>query len=123
MKFLRCRFPNRRFYAVGFSLGANILCNVNLTLIGLTSQYLGEEGKDSPFVAASSVCNPWQLKVTADALFSTVIGRQLYCKTMGLNLKRVFMRQYAMMKDHPKIDWKAFKKAQFIHGISPARRF
>jgi uncharacterized protein len=28
MKYLRQQFPNRRFYAVGFSLGANILCNV-----------------------------------------------------------------------------------------------
>lgn len=90
----------------------------NLTLTGLILQYLGEEGKDSPFVAASLVCNPWQLKVTSDALNETVLGRQLYSKTMGLNLKRVFMRQYAMMKDHPKIDWKAFKKAQLIHGIS-----
>jgi uncharacterized protein len=69
-------------------------------------------------VAASAVSNPWQLKVTADALQSTIVGRELYSKTMGTNLKRVFMRQYSVMKDHPKVDWNALKKAKFIHGNS-----
>jgi uncharacterized protein len=83
----------------------------------LIFQYLGEEGKDSPFVAASSVSNPWQLKVTSDALNGTLLGRQLYSKAMGVNLKRVFMRQYQMMKDHPKIDWKALNQARLLHGM------
>ena len=83
----------------------------------LISQYLGEEGKESPFVAASSVCNPWQLKVATDALNQTWLGSHLYSKTMGTNLRRVFMRQYKMMKDHPKIDWKALKQVTTIHGI------
>jgi uncharacterized protein len=74
-------------------------------------------------VAASSVCNPWALKVTSDALNENFVGRQLYSKTMGVNLKRVFMRQYGMMKDHPKIDWKAFKKAQYLHGTTCDPRF
>jgi uncharacterized protein len=39
---------------------------------------------------------------------------------MGTNLKRVFMRQYSMMKDHPKIDWKALKKAKYIRGDDPS---
>jgi predicted alpha/beta-fold hydrolase len=64
------------------------------------------------------VSNPWQLKVTADALMSTLIGRELYSKQMGSNLKRVFMRQYSVMKDDPKIDWKALKKAKHIWGYN-----
>jgi hypothetical protein len=48
----------------------------------------------------------------------TLVGRELYSKAMGTNLKRVFMRQYGMMKDHPKIDWKALKKAKYLIGIA-----
>lgn len=33
MNYLKKQFPNRRFYAVGFSLGANILCNVYSSLV------------------------------------------------------------------------------------------
>lgn len=40
---------------------------------------------------------------------------------MGTNLKRVFMRQHLIMKDHPKIDWQALKKAKFIRGHNPQR--
>jgi len=35
---------------------------------------------------------------------------------MGANLKRVFMRQYFIMKDHPKVDWQALKKAKLVRG-------
>ena len=44
------------------------------------------------------------------------VGRELYSKAMGTNLKRVFMRQYGMMKDHSKIDWTALKKAKYLIG-------
>jgi len=37
---------------------------------------------------------------------------------MGANLKKVFYRQYHMMKNHPKVNWTALKKASFIYGNS-----
>lgn len=67
-------------------------------------------------MAAAAISNPWQLKVTSDTLFSTFLGRELYSKTMGANLKRVFNRQLPIMKDHPKIDWQALKKAKLVRG-------
>lgn len=79
-------------------------------------QFLGEEGNNTPFVAAAAISNPWQLKITSDALTSTFVGRELYSKTMGTNLKRVFMRQYSTMKNHPKIDWNGLKNAKYIWG-------
>jgi len=57
--------------------------------------------------------------VTADKLNSTIVGRELYSKTMGSNLKKVFMRQYSVMKNHPKVDWKGLKKAKYIYGHPP----
>jgi len=62
------------------------------------------------------VSNPWQLRITAEQLTKTYLGKELYCNVMGRNLKRVFMRQYPIMKGHPKIDWAALKKAKYIYG-------
>lgn len=36
---------------------------------------------------------------------------------MGANLKKVFYRQYHMMKGHPKVNWTGLKNASFIYGI------
>jgi len=58
--------------------------------------------------------------VTAEKLNSTCTGRELYSNIMGRNLKKVFMRQYPVMKNHPKVDWKALKKAKYIHGMLSA---
>ena len=84
--------------------------------LSLIIQYLGEEGKNTPFIAASAISNPWSLRTATENLDHSYLGRELYSKTMAANLKRVFMRQYAVMKDHPKIDWKAVKNAKFVQG-------
>ena len=47
---LHDRYPKTQLFAMGWSLGANILVN-----------YLGEEGKDSKISAAVSLCNPFDL--------------------------------------------------------------
>lgn len=50
MRNVKKEFPESRLYAVGFSLGANLLLN-----------YLGEEREAAPFEAAVSLCNPFNL--------------------------------------------------------------
>lgn len=54
---LQKRYPNAKLYAVGFSLGGNMLLKL-----------LGEEKENSPFSAAVSVSAPMQLDVCADAI-------------------------------------------------------
>lgn len=54
---LKKRFKNRKLYAVGYSLGANMLLKL-----------LGEEGENSPFYKAVAVSAPMQLNVCADSM-------------------------------------------------------
>lgn len=54
---LKKRFQNRNIYAVGYSLGANMLLKL-----------LGEEGRNSPFDKAVAVSAPMQLKLCADSM-------------------------------------------------------
>lgn len=76
---LRELFPNRPLYAVGFSLGANILTN-----------YVGEEGSACVLKAAVSCSNPWNLEICNVALQSTWLGMEVYSRTMGQNSKKLY---------------------------------
>ncbi|ANB14843.1 putative carboxylic ester hydrolase [Sugiyamaella lignohabitans] len=70
--------PNRKIYAVGYSLGASMLAN-----------YLGQEGSDIQLEGACCVANPWDLNVSSIELQNTYIGRNLYSPTMTKNLLRL----------------------------------
>lgn len=69
---LRKVYPKRPLFAVGFSLGANILTN-----------YLGEEGDRCELMAAAVVSNPWNLELTDKGLHRTWLGHHLYSKVLG----------------------------------------
>jgi len=104
VRFLRTAFPNRPLYAVGFSLGANILTN-----------YLGEEG-DGCAIAAAVVCsNPWQLDVSHKALMRSWIGREVYSKAMGANMRRLFETHVEQLRLDPRIDVEAARKTVYLH--------
>lgn len=77
---LRATEPDTRLFAVGWSLGANVLL-----------KYLGEEGARAPVDAAVAVCTPFQLKPCAERLrtgFSRVYQRHLMSE-----LQRMIMRK------------------------------
>ncbi|KAK3325755.1 Alpha/Beta hydrolase protein [Apodospora peruviana] len=78
VKWARATFPNRPLFAVGFSLGANILTN-----------YVGEECADCPLKAAISVGNPFELDVTNKALQRSLLGKHVYQRVMGTNMKKL----------------------------------
>ncbi|KAK8668295.1 hypothetical protein V6N13_105754 [Hibiscus sabdariffa] len=50
---IHCEYPEAPIYAVGTSIGANILV-----------KYLGEEGANTPVVGAAAICSPWDLLVS-----------------------------------------------------------
>lgn len=64
VEYLHRVFPNRPLFAIGFSLGANILTN-----------YLGEQGEDCVLKAAIICSNPWQLELSSKAMHRSWIGR------------------------------------------------
>ncbi|KAK8668296.1 hypothetical protein V6N13_105754 [Hibiscus sabdariffa] len=60
---IHCEYPEAPIYAVGTSIGANILV-----------KYLGEEGANTPVVGAAAICSPW------DLLVSVFIAPTLYIR-------------------------------------------
>lgn len=71
--------PDSRLYAVGWSLGANILV-----------RYLGQEQSVTPLAGAVSLCNPFDL-VLADKNFH--IGfNNVYDSRLADSLNKIFSR-------------------------------
>ncbi|PGH32138.1 hypothetical protein GX50_05099 [[Emmonsia] crescens] len=101
---VREAFPQRRLFGIGFSLGANILTN-----------YLGEEGASCP-LAASVICSsPWNLEVTSLALQRTWLGLEVYSKTMGSNMKKLFELHVDEISKHPRINVERVRNIKYLH--------
>ncbi|KAJ9641975.1 hypothetical protein H2201_004509 [Coniosporium apollinis] len=104
VKWLRKKFPNRPLFGLGFSLGANILTN-----------YLGEEGKQCE-LSGSVVCsNPWNLEAGSLALQRTWLGLEVYSKTMGGNMKKLFETHVDQIAKNPRIDIERVRKVKYLH--------
>jgi predicted alpha/beta-fold hydrolase len=97
-------FPNRPLFAVGFSLGANILTN-----------YLGEQGENCVLKAAAVVSNPWDLELSRKALVRTWIGKEVYSKVMSTNLRRLFETHIEQLQQDDRIDVEAVRRGVYIH--------
>mgnify|MGYP002374707586 FL=1 len=52
LNYIHKTWPNSDMYAIGFSLGANLL-----------TKYLGEEGPNAFLIGACAVSNPWDFNV------------------------------------------------------------
>ncbi|KAH9883021.1 hypothetical protein J1614_000388 [Plenodomus biglobosus] len=104
IKYLREIFPNRPFYAVGFSLGANILTN-----------YCSEEGDSCVLRAAVACCNPWNLEMCNTELQKTWLGLEVYARTMGKNLMGLFERHREMILQIEGVDEEKVRASRYIH--------
>ncbi|EEF43442.1 alpha/beta hydrolase domain containing protein 1,3, putative [Ricinus communis] len=80
------RYPNANLYAVGWSLGANILVN-----------YLGEESQHCPLKGAVSLCNPFNL-VIADEDFRKGFNI-IYDKALTRALLKIFERNAYLFEE------------------------
>jgi uncharacterized protein len=81
---LRRREPSARLFAVGWSLGGNVLL-----------KYLGEEGDRAPLAAAVAVCAPYALKPCAERL-RTGFSRVYQTHLLG-ELKAMIRRKHAVV--------------------------
>jgi predicted alpha/beta-fold hydrolase len=104
VSWLRSKFPNRPLLGIGFSLGANILTN-----------YIGEEGASCKLKAAVVISNPWNLDTGSLALQRTWLGREVYSKTMGSNMKRLIERHYDQASKNPNLDFERIRKVKYLH--------
>ncbi|GAB7327072.1 hypothetical protein MBLNU13_g10999t1 [Cladosporium sp. NU13] len=78
VKWAREKWPRRRMFGVGFSLGANILTTV------------GEEGDKCLLSAALIISNPWKLEVASLSLQRSWLGMNVYSKAMGKSMRGLF---------------------------------
>ncbi|KAH0535957.1 hypothetical protein FGG08_007153 [Glutinoglossum americanum] len=104
VKWLRKTYPNRPLFAIGYSLGANILTN-----------YLGEEGSNCVLKAAVVCSNPWNLEVSSLALQRSWLGLGVYSRTMGSNMKRLFEIHVEEISKNPRIDVGKVRDVKYLH--------
>jgi predicted alpha/beta-fold hydrolase len=101
---LRTLFPNRPLYAVGYSLGANILTN-----------YCAEEGDKCVLTAAVSNSNPWNLELCNVELNRTWLGVEVYSRTMGKNLMGLYERHKEQMLQNQGIKKEVIEKCKYLY--------
>ncbi|BDD61820.1 hypothetical protein MAP00_006844 [Monascus purpureus] len=109
VKWLRKAFPNRPLFGIGFSLGANILAN-----------YLGEEGDACQLKAAVLVASPWNLEIGSLCLQRTWLGMEVYSKTMGANMKRLFEQHVEEVSQNPRVDIEEVRKSTYLFEFDRA---
>ncbi|KAK4127932.1 AB-hydrolase YheT [Parathielavia appendiculata] len=104
VKWARRTFPNRPLFGLGFSLGANILTN-----------YVGEEGASCPLKGAIAVGNPFDLEVANKALQRTLLGKQVYSRVMGTNMKKLINLHKDAVLTHTNLNFDQIQNVTFLH--------
>ncbi|KAJ1835868.1 hypothetical protein LPJ63_000790 [Coemansia sp. RSA 2711] len=105
---IRARFPGSPLIGVGYSLGAN-----------LVTKYVGEQGDECPLRAAVSVCNPYDLSASSDAIdVPSFRNKHVYAPAMLLGLMHLYRRHRRAIEAGPiQFD------AEAIAGIKRIREF
>ncbi|XP_038683198.1 uncharacterized protein LOC119983593 isoform X3 [Tripterygium wilfordii] len=73
--YVHCEYPEAPLFAVGTSIGANILV-----------KYLGEDGANVPLSGAAAVCSPWDLLV-CDRFINRRLVQKLYNTVLAFGLQ------------------------------------
>ncbi|KAL1898373.1 hypothetical protein Cpir12675_001918 [Ceratocystis pirilliformis] len=104
IKWLGEKYPKRPLFAVGFSLGANILTN-----------YVGEEGENCVLKTAVLCSNPFNLEVSNTCLRRTWIGREVYMKSMGNSMKKLAYRHQDSIKKYTNYDYEKLMNITYLY--------
>ncbi|KAK0635524.1 Alpha/Beta hydrolase protein [Bombardia bombarda] len=104
VKWAKETFPNRPLFAIGFSLGANILTN-----------YIGEEGADCVLKGAISVGNPFDLEISNKILQKSLLGKHVYQRVMGSNVKRLLNDHKEAFLKYPHINVEKLEQTTYLY--------
>ncbi|TYG39863.1 hypothetical protein ES288_D12G049300v1 [Gossypium darwinii] len=74
---IHCEYPEAPLFAVGASIGANILV-----------KYLGEDGTNTPLVGAAAICSPWDLLI-CDRFINRKPVQKMYDRALTVGLKGI----------------------------------
>ncbi|XP_074557074.1 uncharacterized protein LOC141813073 [Curcuma longa] len=96
INYLHQKYPKANLFAVGTSVGANILV-----------KYLGEDEGNTPIAGAASICSPWDL-VVCDIFLNRKPIQQFYNRALTIGLK-----DYAKLYEHVLtrlVNWEGIKQ-------------
>ena len=105
---LALRWPDAPLFAVGWSLGANILTN-----------FLGEEGKAAKVSGAVAMCNPFDLNACDDALQEGFFGT-VYSRSMAGNMRKLFAPHAHLFAGLPNYDRRLVESARTVRDFDEA---
>jgi len=105
---LRERYPDAPLFAIGWSLGANILTN-----------FLGEEGENAKVTGAAALCNPFDLNACDTALESGFFGK-VYSQAMAKNMRKLFAPHENLFAGLPKYNPELVKAAKTVRDFDEA---
>ncbi|KAM0713922.1 hypothetical protein Q7P37_010884 [Cladosporium fusiforme] len=109
VKWAREKWPRRKMFGVGFSLGANIL-----------TTYLGEEGDQCPLSAALVISNPWKLEVASLALQRTWLGMNVYSKAMGKSMRALYDTHVEQISQNKALSPEKIHAIKYLHEFDRA---
>ncbi|KAL6825331.1 Alpha/Beta hydrolase protein [Trichoderma camerunense] len=109
VEWLQQKFPNRPLFALGFSMGANMLVH-----------YLAEEGQKCPIRAAAICSNPWNLEVLSHHLQSSFFMREVYSRGLTASLKKFLNTHEQKIMTNPDVDKNEIARIQYLHEFDRA---
>ncbi|XP_059313546.1 embryogenesis-associated protein EMB8-like isoform X1 [Lycium ferocissimum] len=101
--YLHTQYPQAPLFAVGLSIGANVLV-----------KYLGEEGVNTAIVGAAAICSPWDLLI-CDRYINRRFVQRFYNRALTLGLK-----DYAKLHQTTLsrlTDWEGIVKSRFVRDF------
>ncbi|KAM4056243.1 alpha/beta hydrolase fold domain-containing protein [Hirsutella rhossiliensis] len=109
VKWLRKTYPNRPLFAIGFSLGANILTN-----------YCGEEGPNCLLKGAVICSNPFNLEISSKFLQGSLLGKEVYLRSMGSTMKELAVTNRKELEMYSDLDMAAIDKVTYLFEFDRA---
>ncbi|KAK9134839.1 hypothetical protein Syun_014169 [Stephania yunnanensis] len=103
VEYLHQKYPKAPLYAVGTSIGANVLV-----------KYLGEVGDDTHFVGAAAICSPWDLLI-CDRFISRRLVQRLYDKALAIGLKGYAQLHKTILSRLA--DWEGISKSRSVRDF------
>ncbi|KAH9757944.1 AB hydrolase-1 domain-containing protein [Citrus sinensis] len=103
IEYLHHEYPKAPLFAIGTSIGANILV-----------KYLGEEGEKTPVAGAAAICSPWDLLI-GDRFIGRRLIQKIYDRALTIGLQ-----DYAQLHE-PRYsrlaNWEGIKKSRSIRDF------
>ncbi|KFK26628.1 hypothetical protein AALP_AA8G273400 [Arabis alpina] len=97
---IHSQFPEAPLFAVGTSIGANVLV-----------KYLGEDGPNTPLIGATAVCSPWDLLI-CDRFINRRLVQKLYDRVLTVGLQGYAQLHHSIISRIA--DWEGIKKSRSV---------